>query len=76
MAPLCLDRLMYRCYCTDRTFDVSPLKTEWRIHRGVCMRMMHLCYAAIGFAVARWVFKRQRVALADPVVKFRASGLL
>jgi len=29
------------------------------------MRFMHLCYAAVGFAVARWIFKRQPVA--DPV---------
>jgi hypothetical protein len=40
------------------------------------MKMMHLCYAAIGFAVARWVFRRQPMPLADPVVRFRSSGLL
>jgi hypothetical protein len=40
------------------------------------MRMMHLCYAAIGFAVARWVFKRQTTPVVDPVVGFRSSGLL
>lgn len=40
------------------------------------MRMMHICYAAIGFAVARWVFKRQALRLTDPVVRFRSSGLL
>ena len=39
------------------------------------MRMMHLCYAALGFAVARWFFKRQAVAV-DPVQKFRSQGLL
>jgi len=38
------------------------------------MRFMHLCYAAVGFAVARWIFKRQPVA--DPVVRLRSSGLL
>ena len=38
------------------------------------MRVMHLCYAAIGFAVARWIFKRQ--AVADPVSRFRAQGLM
>jgi hypothetical protein len=38
------------------------------------MKFMHLCYAALGFAVARWVFKRQ--AVADPVSRLRASGLL
>jgi hypothetical protein len=43
---------------------------------GVYMRMMHLCYAAIGFAVARWIFKRQALAVADPVKQFRSQGLL
>jgi hypothetical protein len=38
------------------------------------MRMMHICYAAIGFAVARWIFKRQ--AVVDPVSRFRSQGLL
>jgi hypothetical protein len=41
---------------------------------GVSMRFMHLCYAALGFAVARWVFKRQPVV--DPVSRLRSSGLL
>jgi hypothetical protein len=40
------------------------------------MRMMHFCYAAIGFAVARWVFRRQPVPTADPVARFRSSGLM
>jgi len=43
-------------------------------HLGVFMRLMHLCYAAFGFAVARWVFRRQPVA--DPVSRMRSSGLL
>jgi hypothetical protein len=38
------------------------------------MRVVHLWYAAIGFAVARWIFKRQ--AVADPVTRFRSQGLL
>jgi hypothetical protein len=38
--------------------------------------MMHLCYAAVGFAVARWIFKRQPTPITDPVVHFRSSGLL
>jgi hypothetical protein len=38
------------------------------------MRFMHLCYAALGIAVARWVFKRQGVV--DPVSRMRSSGLL
>jgi len=38
------------------------------------MRFMHVCYAALGFAVARWIFKRRPVV--DPVARFRASGLM
>jgi hypothetical protein len=40
------------------------------------MKLMHLCYAAIGFAIARWVFHRQAVLVADPVARYRSSGLL
>jgi hypothetical protein len=40
----------------------------------VSMRKMNLLYAAIGFAVARWIFKRQ--AVVDPVTRFRSQGLL
>jgi hypothetical protein len=41
------------------------------------MRIMHLCYAAIGFAVARWIFKRQALpVVVDPVTHFRSQGLL
>ncbi len=40
------------------------------------MKLMHLCYAAVGFAVARWLFKRQPIPLTDPVTRFRSSGLL
>jgi len=40
------------------------------------MRIMHLCYAAVGFAVARWIFRRQALPVADPVSRFRSSGLL
>jgi hypothetical protein len=43
---------------------------------GCFMKMMHLCYAAIGFAVARWIFKRQASPVADPVSRFRSQGLL
>jgi hypothetical protein len=38
------------------------------------MKLMHLCYAALGFAIARWVFHREPVA--DPVARLRTSGLL
>jgi hypothetical protein len=40
------------------------------------MKLMHLCYAALGYAVARWVFKREPVLVVDPVTRFRSSGLL
>lgn len=43
---------------------------------GVFMKVMHLCYAAIGFAVARWIFRRQAVPVVDPVTRFRSQGLL
>jgi hypothetical protein len=46
---------------------------EW----GVSMKVIHLCYAAIGFAVARWFFKRQAIpVVVDPVTRFRSQGLL
>jgi hypothetical protein len=74
MALLCLVRSQAGCYCADREV-IPPLgfvsvDPDW----GVYMRMMHLCYAAIGFAVARWIFKRQ--AVVDPVTRFRSQGLL
>jgi len=40
------------------------------------MKLVHFCYAALGFAVARWIFKRESMSLADPVTRFRSSGLL
>jgi hypothetical protein len=40
------------------------------------MKLMHLCYAAIGFAIARWVFNRQAIKVMDPVARYRISGLL
>ncbi|PYX43415.1 MAG: hypothetical protein DMG79_22500 [Acidobacteria bacterium] len=51
-----------------------PLRINEVDSMGVLMRVMHLCYAAIGFAVARWIFKRQ--AVVDPVTRFRSQGLL
>ena len=39
------------------------------------MKLVHLWYAALGFAVARWLFRREAVAV-DPVSRFRTSGLL
>ncbi len=49
---------------------------QGRFRRGErIMRIWHLCYAALGIAVARWVFKRQSIT-ADPVHRLRSSGLL
>ncbi len=42
----------------------------------VAMKLMHLCYAALGFVIARWVFHRHSVVVTDPVTRYRASGLL
>jgi hypothetical protein len=39
-------------------------------------RLMHICYAALGLAVARWIFQRQSMRVVDPVSRFRTSGLL
>jgi len=40
------------------------------------MKLVHLCYAALGYAVARWIFKREPVLVGDPVTRLRSSGLL
>lgn len=40
------------------------------------MKLVHFCYVAFGFAVARWIFKREPLAMVDPVHRFRTSGLL
>jgi len=40
------------------------------------MKLLHVCYAALGFAVARWFFRRDAVGIADPVARLRVSGLL
>jgi len=43
---------------------------------GDVMKILHVCYAALGFAVARWFFRRESMAVADPVARLRVSGLL
>jgi uncharacterized membrane protein YhdT len=74
MALLCLVQSRVHCYVADSDAD-PPLRLWPDLHcLGVPMRFMHLCYAALGFAVARWVFRRQPVA--DPVSRLRSSGLL
>jgi hypothetical protein len=40
------------------------------------MKLWHLAYAALGIAVARWMFRRQPVPVTDPVSRLRKSGLL
>ena len=66
---------MFDCATLDMYRGVaSPevRKTVW----GSAVKLIHLCYAAVGFAIARWIFNRQPVPLSDPVSRFRASGLL
>jgi hypothetical protein len=73
MALLGLVQPALHCYFADS--DADPPLWWWSIGMlGVSMRFMHLCYAALGFAVARWVFRREPVA--DPVSRLRSSGLL
>ena len=38
------------------------------------MKLVHLCYVMVGFAVARWIFHRE--AVTDPVPRLRNMGLL
>jgi len=47
-------------------------------HLGVTMKFIYVCYAALGFAVARWVFKREPMpaTATDPIARLRTSGLL
>jgi hypothetical protein len=40
------------------------------------MRFVYVCYAAMGFAVARWLFKREPLPVKDPIANLRTSGLL
>lgn len=39
------------------------------------MKLFQLCYAALGYAVARWIFKRESLTVVAPIVRFRSSGL-
>ncbi len=36
------------------------------------MKALHFWWVAVGFVVARWVFRRQPVA--DPVARLRSTG--
>jgi hypothetical protein len=44
--------------------------------RGCDMKFLYVCYAAVGYAVARWLFKREPKPAKDPVSRLRTSGLL
>lgn len=74
MARLGLVQPAFHCYFADSDAESSPEVIAETDSLGVTMRFMHLCYAALGFAVARWVFRRQPVV--DPVSRLRSSGLL
>src|SRR5207237_4366087 len=54
--------------------DSPPASKSNNLVRGWAMRLLHLCYAALGFAIARWVFNRHVVAIADPVARFRSRS--
>jgi hypothetical protein len=43
---------------------------------GGAMKIVYVCYAALGYAVARWIFQRQPMPVTDPVTRLRSSGLL
>ena len=38
------------------------------------MKIMQMCWATLGFLVARWIFRRETVV--DPVARLRSTGLL
>lgn len=59
---------------TVRPLRLLPWVGRRLSQQGVGMRLMHVCYAALGFAVARWIFHRKPVM--DPVARFRVSGLM
>jgi hypothetical protein len=40
------------------------------------MKIVQFCYVAFGFAVARWIFKREPMTAMDPVPHLRSAGLL
>jgi len=65
--------VVWPCYLDDIE---PPLRCCGASSRGWDMKLVHLCYAALGFAVARWIFKREPMPMVDPVTRFRSSGLL
>jgi hypothetical protein len=68
--------LHYRCALATLSTLSLPLGAVTDLDGGEYMKIVHLCYAALGFAVARWIFKREPMPMTDPVTRFRSSGLL
>jgi hypothetical protein len=68
--------LHYWCALATLTTLSLPLGAVAHLLGGEVMKIVHLCYAALGFAVARWIFKREPMPMVDPVTRFRSSGLL
>jgi len=63
--------------------DADKLSAEFQLWQasqrgfgGGDMKIVYVCYAAVGFAVARWLFKREPLPVQDPVSRLRTSGLL
>ncbi len=67
--------LTFRVFTVKVATVGSPMAGNICLIGGI-MKFVHVCYVALGFAVARLFFKRQALDLADPVSRFRTSGLL
>jgi hypothetical protein len=57
-------------------YRTPPKAKEHLTVWGEFMKIVYVCYAALGYAVARWIFQRQVIPIVDPVTRFRSSGLL
>lgn len=76
--------LTYRClvdiFASYSATHRTPPKGERASKKGffgeTLMKIVYVCYAALGYAVARWIFQRQPLPIVDPVTRFRSSGLL
>jgi hypothetical protein len=76
MARSGVDRSIVSCYFGVTLGCLLQVLSAESDIGGWAMKLIYVCYAAIGFAVARLIFKREPLPLADPVTRFRTSGLL
>ena len=68
--------LTLRVFAARLRVEVPAVAGDRWVVSGVPMKFLYVCYAAFGFAVARWMFKREPMSVSDPVPQFRTSGLL